>query len=66
MDYARQAKAKAEAAAKQAADKASEMGLPTDEAKAAAALGFTRARDADRGLPRRGKRASRGCRPATM
>jgi hypothetical protein len=36
MDYARQAKAKAEAAAKQAADKASEMGLPTDEAKAAA------------------------------
>ena len=36
MDYARQAKAKAEAAAKQAVDKAAEMGLPTEEAKAAA------------------------------
>ena len=34
MDYARQAKAKAEAAAKQAGERAAEMGLPTEEAKA--------------------------------
>ena len=34
MDYARQAKAKAEAAARQAGEKAAEMGLPTEEAKA--------------------------------